>query len=520
VRDINQFNSVLLPATEGGNSPFFSPDGQWVGFAAGGRMRKVLVAGGPAQTITEITQTANSITFASWESDDRILFTPTVGSGVWRVPAGGGTPTKVTTLGERENSHRYPQLLPGGKALLFSAISGSESQVYALSLETGQRRPLVEGAGARYIPTGHLVYVRSSTLMAVPFDPARLEVTGAPVTVLSGIMQLARLRNSTVTNLLPQVGFSDAGTMAYVQANPRRRRSALVWVDRAGVEQPTGASGGMYFQPRLSPDGRRVAVTVSGEDQDDVWLYDLVRGTWSRFTSEGNSAFPLWTLDGRRLTYVSDKAGPDNMYWKPLDGSGPEERLVASERPNYPFSWSPDGSLTYVLVDQVTLQNIRVFRPGDRGMSTPFLETPFGEGAPLFSPDGRWVAYVSNETGRNEIHIRPFPGPGEKVTVSTEGGNEPLWSPSGRELFYRSGDAMMAVDVSTSPTLEVGKPRRIFEKRYEPTLALWPNYDVSPDGRRFLMVKTIEEEEAPPQINVVLNWHEELKRLVPSGRAN
>jgi eukaryotic-like serine/threonine-protein kinase len=520
LRDIDDFNSTPIPGTEGANSPFFSPDGQWLGFIADGRMRKTTLTAGPPQTITETMQIGGTFTFASWESDDTILFTPAVGTGIWRVSAAGGAPTAVTTLTETENGHRWPQLLPGGKTLLFSAATASDLQAYALSLDTGERRPLVKGVGVRYLSSGHLVYVQGSTLMAVPFDPVRLEVTGTPVAVLSGFMQVATLRNGTVASLAPLVNFSTGKSIAYVPASGRPKRNAIVWVDRAGVEQPTAASGGAYFQPRLSPDGRRVAVTVSGPEHDDVWLYDLTREAWSRFTSEGNSAFPLWTLDGRRLTFVSDKAGPDNMYWKPLDGSGPEERLLANERPNYSFSWSQTGSLAYVVVHPRALQDIWILSSEQPRKPSSFLETPFGEGAPVFSPDGRSVAYVSNESGRNEIHVRPFPGPGERITISTEGGNEPVWSRNGREVFYRTGDAMMVVDVATRPTFSAGKPRRLFERRYEPTLALWPNYDVTSDGQRFLVVKTLDQDPTPPQINVVLNWFDELKRLVPTGRTD
>jgi len=518
LRGLDEFESTPIPGTEGGDNPFFSPDGQWVGFFANGKMKKVMRRGGMPVTISEVLAVASSA--PSWESDDTIVFSPTSGASIWRVSASGGALTAVTTLTENETSHRWPQLLPGGKTLLFSALTASvnDPQAYVQSLETGERRPVIKGAGARYLPTGHLVSVQAGALIAVPFDPVRLETTGTPVTVLSGVMQVRRLRNATVANLVPQVAFSSTGTLAYIPVNLRPRQTALVWVDRTGREQPTGASGGDYFQPRVSPDGRRMAVTVleRGGDHNDVWLYDLTRETWSRFTSEGDNAFPLWAPDGRKLTYVSNKAGPDNIYRKPLDGSGPEERLAASDRPNYPFSWSPDGVLAFVSIFPRAVQDIWVLRPDQGGKPAPFLETPFGEGAPAFSPDGHWLAYVSNESGRNEIHVRPFPGPGEKVTITAEGGNEPVWSRNGRELFYRSGDAMMAVDIMTSPVFAAGKPRRLFEGNYETTTALWPNYSVAPDGQRFVMVKRIDREAAPAQINVVLNWQEELKRLVPT----
>ena len=516
-RDIDQFASTVLAGTDGASSPFFSPDGQWIGYIANGKLRKVLASGGPPQTIAEATQAVNNFAVGTWESDDTILFTPTIGVGIFRMPAAGGMANAVTTLKESESNHRWPQLLPDGKKLLFSVTTGSDSQAYVQSLASGERRPMLKGAGARYLPTGHLVYVQAGALMAVPFDLGRLKVTGAPLAVVSGVMQVARLRTGSANNMVPQISFSSSGTMAYVPAGSRPPQSALVWVNRQGVDHPAGESRGMYFQPRLSPDGRRAAVTVVGEDHDDIWLYDLARETWSRFTSEGNNGFSVWTPDGHRLTYVSDRAGRENIYWKPLDGSGPDERLRVDDRSAFPFSWTRDGILAYVRVHPQTLQDIWMLRLDRRDKPDAFLVTPYGEGAPTFSPDGRWVAYASSETGRNEIYIRPFAGAAEKITVSTDGGNEPVWSRDGGELFYRNGDAMMSVSISAGATLNTGRPQRLFERPYDRTLALWPNYDVSPDGQRFLMLKTVEQNESPAQINVVVNWFEELKRFAPAG---
>jgi len=517
VREIDQFNASPIPGTDGASSPFFSPDGQWVGFVANGKLRKVLLSGGSPQTIAEATQTVNSFSVGSWETDDSIFFTPTVGAGIWSVSAAGGAAKAVTTLSESETNHRWPQLLPDGRTLLFTAGSAADSQSYLQTLGTAERRVLTKGIATRYLPTGHLVYVQSGTLMAVPFDLSQSKVTGGSVAIVSGVMQVVRIRSGTSTNLFPQVSFSTSGTMAYIPASPRPRQSALVWVNRQGVEQPAGSSGGAYYQPRIAPDGRRVAVTVGGEDHDDVWLYDLERETWSRITSGGNNGFPVWTPDGRRLTYVSDKTGRESIFWKSLDGTGAEERLVATDRPSFPFAWTRGGVLIFVRSDARTLQDVWLFGGDQKEKRTPFLETPFAEGGPALSPDGRWMAYVAGESGRNEVYVRPFPGAGEKVTISTDGGNEPVWSPTGREIFYRSGDAMMSVSVSTGPTLNPGKPQRLFEKPYEPTQALWANYDVAADGQRFLMLKTVERPEAPAQINVVMNWYEELKRLAPPG---
>jgi len=278
--------------------------------------------------------------------------------------------------------------------------------------------------------------------------------------------------------------------------------------------------------PRLSPDGRRVAVTIT-EQENQIWLYDLSRETLTRSTFEGTQNYnPLWTPDGKRIAFESNRAGPINIFWPLADGSGGFERLTTSEYLNAPMSWSPDGRLlNFIGIDPTTGVDIWVLRMGDPPAGSGqvrkaqlFLQTPFNENTSRFSPDGRWMAYISDESGRNEVYVQPYPGPGGKWQISTEGGTEPVWNPNGRELFYRSGDRMMAVDIVTQPGFVAGRPRMLFEKRYEAAPAPIVNYDVSPDGQRFLMIKPVDQEEAAPtQINVVLNWFEELKRRVPVG---
>jgi eukaryotic-like serine/threonine-protein kinase len=281
-----------------------------------------------------------------------------------------------------------------------------------------------------------------------------------------------------------------------------------------------------YRGPRLSPDGRRVAVTIE-EQESQVWLYDLSRETLTRLTFGGNTNNnPSWTPDGKRIAFESSKEGPLNVFWQLADGSGGLERLTTSEYVQVPHSWSPDGQLlAYIEVNPTTGYDIWMLRMGDPltgsaqvRKTQPFLRTQFDEAVPRFSPDGRWLAYVSNESGQSEIYVQPYPGPGGKWQISTEGGKEPVWNPNGRELFYRTGDKMMAVEIATQPSFSVGKARMLFEGRYRPTPVTSPNYDVSPDGQRFLMLKPSESvEAAPTQISVVLNWFEELKRRVPTG---
>ncbi len=509
VRDLDKRDVVALPGTDGGFAPFFSPDGQWVGFFAAQKMKKVLRTGGAPLSIADFSELAATRNVsAAWDEQDTILFTPDVFTGIRRVSASGGTPTEVTKLAPGESFHLWPQLLPGGRSILFSAVGqGPTPQAYVQRLDTGERKPLVRGHGTRYVRSGHLVFVQGGSLMAVPFDSASLEMTGSPVNLVPDVTPPFRLRTMPAGfNRLFDV--SPAGTLAFVSAG-RPPQHALVWVDRSGREEPTGASGGTYAQPRLSPDGRRIAVVVRGDDLDDVWVYEIARHIWNRFTFDGNNNFPLWTADGTRLAYNTDRAGGIDIEWKRADSSGAPEAIVPRDFAprSFPFSWSPDGTLALVALRPA--QDIWVVRPGDK--PRPFVATPFVEGAPMFAPDGRSIAYVSRETGRNEIYLRPFPGPGEKVPISNEGGNEPLWSPTGRELFYRAGDAMMAVDVTTLPTLHAGVARRLFERHYEPAIALYANYSTV-DGERFVMIKRVDEGDAPNQINVVVNWLNDLRQ--------
>jgi Tol biopolymer transport system component len=347
--------------------------------------------------------------------------------------------------------------------------------------------------------------------MAARFDTERLVVTGTPVPVLEGVMQS--------TTGAAQYSFSDNGALAFVPGDFQRPRNTLVWVSRNGAEEPLAAPPHPYLAPRLSSDGRRIAVSFL-EQESQVWLYDLTRQTLTRFTFEGNANYlTAWTSDGKRIAFSSNKEGPLNIFWQRADGSGGLERLTTSEYTQGPSSWSPDGQvLAFVQIARDTGSDIWMLRLSDR-KPQPFLQTPFNEEGPRFSPDGRWLAYVSNESGRYEIYVQPYPGPGGKWQISTEGGTEAVWNRNGRELFYRSGDKMMAVDITTLPNFSVGKPRMLFQGPYVTPAGTYADYDVSSDGQRFLMLKPVEQTgAAPTQINVVLNWFEELKQKVPTGK--
>jgi eukaryotic-like serine/threonine-protein kinase len=499
VRDLSRFDSRAISGTDGADSLTFSPDSQWLAFSADGRIKKVNRDGGAPLTLCEVC--SSRAMRLHWGTDNAIFFDG-IASGIARISAGGGTPTVVTTFHEGETVHQFPVVRADGKALMYT----SASQVYLQSLETNRREVIGAGVGGGFLPTGHAIYVQAGTVFAVPYGPD-LERTGAPVVVLQGVEQ-------TSLGTL-QFSFSRTGTMVYVPAGTEGRSATLVWVDRTGAEQPTGISGSAYSIPRLAPDGRRLAVVhgrIIAGGGGDVWLHDLTRETSSRVTVDGGG-YPVWMRGGRQLVFT--KGGPDDVYVKSFDGSGVEERFFGGfSGGSRPFSLSPDGRfLAFVSVSATSANDIIVIDSQDKKEARPFLKTQFGEGAPMFSPDGQWIAYVSNKSGRNELYMRPFPGPGEEWTISTEGGIEPVWARNTSELFYRQGDAMMSVDVKTGPTLVVGKPRRVFEGHYATSGALFANYDVTPDGKRFLMVKS-SSQEAPAQINLVLNWLEEVKRLV------
>ncbi len=483
---------------------------------SGNVLKKVSIGGGESLTLCECAANPRG---ASWGPNNTIVFAPSLESGIWQVSAGGGTPQVLTTLDSgKGESHRWPELLPGGKAVLFTVGpegGWAEAEIVVQRLDTGERRVLVQrGTDAHYLPTGHLVYLRQGTLMAVPFDLARLEVSGTAVPVLEGISQhpssgSARLR------------FSSLGSLAYLPASFGESRDAatLVWVDRKGVVEPLKAPPRPYLFPMLSPDGRRVAVGISGA-RSNIWVYDIPGESLTRLTFEGRSGFPVWAADGSRIAFFSQGAGPRNLFWKAADGGGVEESLITSEHPQEPSSWSPDGKLlAFTDIDPDTGWDLWVLPLEGERKPQPFLKTSFFEAAAMFSPDGDWLAYTSDESGRYEVYVQPFPGPGGKRQISSGGGEQPVWARNGRELFYLTENQrkVMAVDITTQPTFSANKPTELFEFQRVARIAPPERsiYDISPDGQRFMVVWPNKETQEATPINVVFNWFEELKRLVP-----
>lgn len=512
IRRMDQVEPIRVQGTDGATNPFFSPDGQWVGFWADNKLQKVSVGGGLPLALCD----SSLLRGASWGADDSILYgTPIAeGHGLQQVPAGGGTPETLTQLAtdEGEGSHRFPDVLPSGD-VLFTIVTGNGSSVAVLSRETGEYHTIIEDAvRAHYTPTGHVVYSQAGQLLAVPFDADQLEVTGPPVPLIDEVAP-------------EEFAISDNGALLYGQGSAALVPEVeLLSVDRQGTARRLTEKPGPYVEPRLSPDGRRLAVTVAGDSGIDIWVLELAREALTRLTFEqGNDSLPIWTPDGNHITFSSDREGGWHVFSVPADGSGQPTQLSKSEYPTTGASWTPDGQILAVQQGRPnTGLDIGLLRVDGDSPAEPevLLGTPFNEAQPIFSPDGRWLAYTSDESGRAEVYVRPFPGPGGKIQVSTDGGSHPLWSRNGRELVYRSGDRMMAAALTTDPELTPSRPVQLFEGRYgEAPLFIVQEllyYDVARDGQSFVMIKPVESESEPTQLEVVLNWFEELRVRVPT----
>jgi serine/threonine-protein kinase len=549
-RPIDQPDARPLPGTEGADSPFFSPDGRWVGFWADGTIRKVPAAGGPVVTITNLAPPPHApsafgssdppLFGASWGSDDVIVFS-LERSGLWEVPASGGAPAALTGLEPGEVSHRLPHVLPGAAAVLFTTRTRmfgdwERARIEVYVRATGERSVVVEGgADGRHVSTGHLLYVRSGTLLAVPFDASRLEVKGDPVGMIDGVMHAVFGDNSRIDTGAAQLAVSNTGTLVYVPGGVYPTVGGrLVWVNRRGEVEPVGTPPGVPgWLPRLSPDGRRVALArCSNPEQacpEDVWTYDLDRGQAARMTFGGGANWPVWTHDGRRIAFARDMRGPPGIFWIPADGSGSPTPLVETAEANIPAAWSPaHAALIFARRGAQTQWDIwALFSGPDTLEARPLVQTEFDELNPVLSPDGRWLAYVSTKSGEGQVYVQPFPGPGMTYQISNGGGDDPSWGPGGREIFFIAGPpgkkTMMAAPVRTQPEFAVGPATPLFEmnRHGRPLHRAAPAnaHDVAPDGR-FLMV--LVDEPPPPepvtQFHVVLNWHEELKAKVRPRR--
>jgi serine/threonine-protein kinase len=493
---------------------FVSPDGQWIGFFdENSTLRKVAVTGGPATTLD--TTAAPFPRGATWGDDDTIVFAKN--GNLYRVPASGGKSTLLASPDPStgEGSYLWPEFLPGSQVVLFTINSSQEgSRVAAFDLRARTSKVVWPGGGARYVASGHLVYRVDANVLAVPFDPDRLEVTGTPVVVLRDVAVTAGGGVNAAV--------SQAGTLVYVPgAGSVADERFLVWVDRMGREERVPGEPRTYQMVRLSPDGTQAAVDVR-DGENDVWTYSFGAGTLTRLSSApGNDMFPVWTRDNRRVLFsaAQDATGRRGLAWRATDGSTPVERLLdGSFRP---YGLTPNGS-TLLLQSAGDIFAFTLPLDGRQNSAepTPLMQTPSTEQNAEVSPDGRWVAYQSNDSGRDEVYVRPFPNvDGGRASISTSGGRAPLWSRSGNELFYVSADgAVMAVPVNRGPVWRHGPAAQVVAPGYFHAGEVMRTFDVSLDGRRFLMIKqTAVAAGTPRSIVVVQNWFGELTRLLPGN---
>jgi serine/threonine-protein kinase len=515
-RALDESAARSLVGTEGADQPFFSPDGRWIGFFADGSLKKVSVAGGTPITLCD----AASPRGGTWAPDNTIIFAPAPTSVLLRVSASGGMPQPVTELNREVNeaSHRWPSVSAGGDVLVFgggptvTSRSWNESHLVAQSLKTGERRVVVPHGTYPQFAGDHLLYVQDRIVYAQAFDPGRLDVSGEAAPVLE------QVETGGLNGGAYQFALSATGTLLYAQGAPHAALS-FVWVDRQGTEEPLPVPPGEYSTPRLSPDGRQVASTVTSSTGSDVWVYDLSRSTGTRVTTGDRSLWPLWSPDGSRVLYASSRTGSTNVYSRSAGGGGAEEQLTVTAYTIFPQSISSDGKVLVTVTTPTTRAALSILELNGTRSTTTFHAPPAAAVLDAaVSPDGHWVAYVSNESGRNEVYARPFPGAGAPTQVSTAGGSEPAWARSGRELFFRNGPDVMAVEIAgRADTLSVGPPKKLFSGNYISS-GVRVGYDVSAAGR-FLFVKLSASPVDPRRLQIVVNWFDELDaRMSRSGR--
>ncbi|MGH7673537.1 MAG: BTAD domain-containing putative transcriptional regulator [Gemmatimonadales bacterium] len=507
LRPLDRLEAAPVPYTRQARYPFFSTDGEWLGFEVEGRIRKVPLAGGPAITVCTV---ATDVLGASWGAGNVIVFA--TGDALWQVPASGGEPQLLALADTaRGEVYRWPEVLPDGRAAVFAVQRRGRFHLAAVELETGAVRALgLEGTNPHFVAPGYLVFARlDGAVLAAPFDAGTLGVTGGALPVADAVM----VGGAGAAKL----GVSHGGALAYVSDLKER---ALVLVDRAGRADSVPAPPQRFHSGQFSPDGRRIALAVSfaGEQVQDIWIFDFVRQSFTRVTFDGASLAPVWTPDGQRLVLARWAGGwPPGfaVRWMRADGSDSGETLLPAELGQQPRNVAPDGrTLVFQRRHPVTGGDLWILPLDGERRPRPYLRGPADEHAPAVSPDGQWLVYVSNESGREQVYVRAFPSAGPELPVSLEGGREPRWAPSGRELFYRSDQGMVAVAVGPSSPFRVGRRQVLFDDRAYHASVSGAAYDVHPDGRRFLMIRRGRE---VSQVVVVLNWFAQLRAAAVRG---
>jgi len=516
VRALDQFEAVPLRGSEGALGAVFSRDGTWIVYhdVRDGALKRVLALGGSPETICSLD--GATLRGASWAPGDAIVFATDQSKGLLRVPAAGGNPERLTTVdpAKGERDHFWPDVMPDGRAVLFTSWDGSldRSRIAVVSLPSGEVHRLLDGTSPRFSPTGHLLFAAADrTLRAVGFDVRRLQVIGNPVTVAEHV-GIERTSGA-------DFAVADDGSLVYttettVATTPRR----LVWVDRAGHEDPINVPVRGYTHARLSPDGTRVALDV--REGQSIWIFDLSRQTLQQLAAMSRA--PVWSPDSKRVAFTAERDGVQSVYWQAFDGSGMMERLSSGTQVQIPLSFSPDGAQLIFATSPSPPYDLGVITLGAPRTATMLLHSKASEMNGVISTDGHWLAYESDESGRSEIYVRPFPNVETKrIQVSADGGTRPLWSPTGRELFYyMAPDTIMAVSVRLGANITLGNSQQVVKRPFGFAVSTGRNYDVSADGQRFLLLKDAPtpngQKAAAPEIHLVQHWDQELKRLVPT----
>jgi Tol biopolymer transport system component len=497
VRALDQDSAKVLAATENSAGPFFSPDGSWVAYWSNGALRKVAIAGG---TVIPLGAVSGGFQGGSWGRRGDIVI---ASNGVlFRTGVDGGV--MDTLLRDSTQSFRWPDVLPDGGTVLFTAAGQGPPRIQALSLRTRDVTDLgITGMNPRYVGRGYLVYATAEgALLAVPFDPGRLRVRGPEVPVATNVRVTA--------GGAAKVGHSRNGMLAWLSGTAARRE--LLLVDASGRGEATRTPMDLYESPRFSPDGQRIAVGIGDllGGRPDIWVLDLAQSTLSRVTFDSSSVYPEWSPDGAWVHYATSRRGDYDLWRSRADGSGAEESLVAGPNDHWEGVPSPDGrGLVFRVTSPETRRDV-YWLPTGEGQPIPVLTTPFEERGIAVSPDGQWLAYVSNETGADEVYVRPLPGPGGRVQISANGGREPRWGPGGRQLLYRSRDSLYTAEISVAGgQARVGRPRALFRDTYRTGGAgNHAGWDIDPSGRRFVFVRDggLDSEQ---RVHVLLNWFDQ-----------
>ena len=526
VRRLDQLQATSLSGTDDADSPFFSPDGLWIGFFAGGKLKKVSVTGGAAVTLCDAPNGRGG----AWADDGTIVLSPSPArTSLVRVASAGGKPEPVTSLAEGEATQRWPQVLPGSTAVLYTSSSSpgdfGDANLVVQPLPSGARKIVQRGGYyGRYLPSGHLAYMHDGKLFAVTFDLDRLEVTGQPVPALEGVASNADTGGA-------QFAVSASGTLVYLPGQSAGSGALIHWMDQKGKTTPLRATLVNWSNLLFAPDGRRLAMQIAGPGPSDIWVYEWARDTLTRLTFDpAFDSKPVWTPDGRRIGFASARADKStlNLYWQRADGTGDAQRLTESNNQQRPASWHPSGKfLAFEEPNPATSWDLMILpMEGDEvsgwkpGKPSVFVNTPSAEREPMFSPDGQWLAYHSNESGRNEVYVRPFPGPGGKWQISTGGGSYPTWSRTKRELFYSlNGQIMVASFGAEGDTFRAEKPQRWSDGRYLERAGN-RGFDLHPDGERLAVALPVQTPSDTKQDKVVFifNFLDELRRIAPATK--